>query len=205
MSGASGIPGATDTLPRPGVLGRPTIRRIYSWADALGDSVNGYGFGGIQLPKVAQRLFTILQIVVLAGVLVFIVFLAVSYGSGESALGHDLQSHGLHTVGTVTAAEPSSHDSFSYSYTVDGSQYSGDTASFQSGQTLDASQLHVGQQIPVIYDARDPQQSCSCDVHLLTSTAWSNNLAPLFLLIPGTGVVVVALLARQRKRQRTGE
>ena len=153
---------------------------IYSWGDAPGDPVIGDAFGGIQLPKVARRWFTILQTVALVGVSVFIVHFAVSVGSGESALGHDLQSHGVRTVGTVTAAEPSNHDSFSYSFTVDGSQYSGDTSSFRSGQTVNASQLHVGQHIPVIYDSRDPHQSCSCDVNLLTSTAWSSNLGPLF-------------------------
>jgi hypothetical protein len=163
--------------------------------------VIGDAFGGTQIARVGRRLDTFLLIVALAAVLVPLGFLAVSNGSDESTLGHDLQSRGVRTVGTVTAAEPSNHDYFSYSFTVEGSHYSGNTTAFLSGQTVDASQLHVGQHIPVIYDANKPQRSCSCDVNLLTSTSWSNNLAPLLFVILGAAVMIT-LHTRRRKRQR---
>lgn len=164
----------------------------------------GDAFGGNRPTKVGRSSNPILPIVGLVAMLAFLGFIALSHGSSESSLGHDLQSYGIRTVGTVTAAEPSNHDYFSYSYMVKGSQYSGDTNSFTSAQTVDASQLHVGQHIAVIYDAKDPQQSCSCDVNELASSAWSNDLFPLFIGIPVIAVLVIGLLIRHRKRQRAG-
>jgi hypothetical protein len=174
---------------------------IYCCADAPGDPVIGNVLGGTQAIDVGRRLFTILQIVVLTAMLVFIGSLAVNHGSSESSLGRDLQRRGVHTVGIVTATELSNHDYFSYSFTIEGWHYSGDTTAFTSGQTVLASQLHVGQNIPVIYDAKDPRRSCSCDVNLMASTAWSNDLAPLILLVVGAAVMVVTLLLRLRRRQ----
>ena len=156
---------------------------------------------GMQVAKVGRRLFPVLLVALLAGMLVFFGSKAISNGSGESTLGHDLKSRGVHTVGTVTAT--GQHDYFSYSFMVDGSQYSGNTNAFLAGQTLDAGQLHLGQHIPVIYDANDPQRSCSCDVNLLTNTAWSGELVPLFFVILGTVAGGVGMLAQRRKRQRT--
>jgi hypothetical protein len=121
----------------------------------VGDPVIGDAFGGIGSTKVGRSSNPILPIVVLVAMLAFLGFIALSHGSSESSLGHDLQSHGIRTVGTVTAAEPSNHDYFSYSYMVNGSQYSGDTNSFTSAQTVDASQLQVGQHIAVTCDAKD--------------------------------------------------
>jgi hypothetical protein len=155
---------------------------------------------GMQVAKVARRLFPILLVAVLAGMLVFFGSIAIGNGSSESRLGHDLKSRGVRTVGTVTAT--GEHDYFSYSFMVEGSQYSGNTNAFLAGQTLDAGQLHLGQHIPVIYDAKDPHRSCSCDVNLMTSTAWSGELFPLFFVIFGTVVVGVGMLSQWRRRQR---
>jgi hypothetical protein len=141
--------------------------------------------------------------VVLVAMLAVLGFFSLRHGSSESSLGSDLQSHGIRTVGTVTAAEPSNHNYFSYSYMVKGLQYSGDTSSFTSAQTVDASELHVGQHIAVTYDAKDPQQSCSCDVNELASSAWANDLFPLFFAIPVVAALVIVLLVQNRKRQRT--
>jgi hypothetical protein len=160
-------------------------------------------FGATVAAKV-RRSFGILQVVALVAILGLLGFLGLSYGSSESSLGHDLQSHGVRTVGTVTAAAPSNHDYFSYSYMVKGSQYSGDTTSFPSAQTVDASQLHVGQHIAVVYDARDPQQSCSCDVKELASSAFSNDLFPFFFAIPVVVSMVIVLIIRLRRNQRAG-
>jgi hypothetical protein len=157
---------------------------------------------GMQVAKVGRRLFPILLVAVLAGMLVFFASMAIGNGSGESTLGHDLKNRGVHTVGTVTAT--GEHDFFSYSFVVEGSHYSGNTNAFLAGQTVDAGQLHLGQHIPVIYDAKDPQRSCSCDVNLLTNTAWSGELFPLIFVIFGTVVVGVGMLTQWRKRQRAG-
>ncbi len=79
---------------------------------------------------------------------------------------------------------------------VEGSQYSANTNAFLAGRTLDLGQLHLGQHIPDIYDTKDPQRSCSCDVNLLTNTAWSGELFPFFLVIFGTVVAGVGMLAQ---------
>ena len=136
--------------------------------------------------------------------LAYLGFLALSHGSSESSLGHDLQRHGVRTGGTVTVADQSNHDHFEYSYIVKGLQYSGDSGSFTSAEAEDASQYQVGQHIAVTYDAEDPQQSCSCDVDLLTSSAWFNDLFPLLVAIPVIGAIVIALLIRYRKSRRAG-
>jgi hypothetical protein len=83
-------------------------------------------------------------------------YLALSHGASERSLGHELQTGGIPTVGTVTAAEPSNHHYFSYSYTVEGSQYSGDTNSFMSAQTVHASQLQVVSTSPLPMPPRTP-------------------------------------------------
>jgi hypothetical protein len=144
----------------------------------------------------------ILQIAAPIAIVLLLAVSALSIGSSESSLGHDLQSHGVRTVGTVTAAEPSNHDYFSYSYTVNGSKYPGDSNSFIS--TVDASQLHVGEHIAVVYDAENPRESCSCDVNELSSSARSNDLLPLFIAIPVITVYLFALLIRNRRHQKVG-
>jgi Protein of unknown function (DUF3592) len=111
--------------------------------------------------------------VALVALLALLGFFALSHGSSESSLGHDLQNHGVRTVGTVTVADQSNHDHFEYSYTVKGSKHSGDSGSFTSAESEDASQYQVGQRIAVTYDAQEPTQSCSCDVDLLASSSWA--------------------------------
>jgi hypothetical protein len=134
----------------------------------------------------------------------FLGFISLSHESSESSLGHDLQSHGIRTVGTVTVADQSNHDHFEYSYTVNGLRYSGDSGSFTSAEAEGASQYPVGQHIVVTYDAEDPRQSCSCDVELLASSARFNDLFPLLVATPVIAVMAIALLRRHRKNQRTG-
>lgn len=161
-------------------------------------------FGGIGPPRLGRSSNPILPIVALVAMLGFLGFISLRHGSSESSLGHDLQDHGVRTIGTVTVADQSNHDHFEYSYTIKGSQYSGDSGSFTSAESEDASQYQVGQHIPVTYDAEDPQQSCSCDVDLLASSAWSNDLFPLFFAVPVVVGLVVVLLIRHRKGQRAG-
>jgi hypothetical protein len=164
--------------------------------------VIGDAFGGTGPAKVGRSSNPILPIVALVAMLALLGFFALSHGSSESSLGHDLQNHGVRTFGTVTVADQSNHDHFEYSYTVKGSQYSGDSGSFTSAESQDASQYQVGQHIPVTYDAEDPQQSCSCDVDLLASSAWSNDLIPLFFAVPVVVGLVIVLLIRHRRHQR---
>ena len=177
---------------------------IYSGIDALGDPVIGNASGGIGPKKVGRSSNPVLPLVALIAMLAFLGFISLRHGSSESSLGNDLQSHGIRTVGTVTAAEPSNHDYFSYSYMVKGRQYSGDTNAFTSAQTVDASQLRVGQHIAVIFDAKDPQQSCSCDVNELASSAWFNDLFPLVIAIPVIAALVIALLVRRKRQKADG-
>jgi hypothetical protein len=172
-------------------------------SDALGDPMIGDEVWGTKVAEVGRRLLTIVLVVVPVAMIAFFGYLAVGNGSSESALGHDLKSRGVHTTGTVTAI--GDHDSFSYGFFVEGSHYSGNSADSGAGQTLHAGQLHVGQQIPVIYDAKDPQRSCSCDVNLLTKSAWSGELVPLSVVIIGTVAVEVTQLTRRRKRQTAAE
>ncbi len=75
------------------------------------------------------------------------------------------------------------------------------TVRFVSAQTVDADQLHVGQQISVIYNSKDPQQPCSCDVNELASSAWVNELIPVLVLIPVILVMVIVLLMRHRRQR----
>jgi hypothetical protein len=147
----------------------------------------------------------ILPIVALVAMLVLLGFFALSHGSSESSLGQDLQRHGVRTVGNVTVADQSNHDHFGYSYTAKGSQYSGDSGSFTSAESQDASQYQVGQHIAVTYDAKGPKQSCSCDVDPLASSSWANDLFPLFFGIPVITALVILLLVRNRRLQRVGE
>lgn len=146
----------------------------------------------------------IAPIAALLAMLALLGFLALSHGSSENSLGHDLQIHGVRTVGIVTVADQSNHDHFEYSYTIMGLQYSGDSSSFTSAVAEDASQYQVGQRIAVTYSTKEPQQSCSCDVDLLASSAWFNDLFPLFVAIPAIGVFVIALLIQHRKRKTAG-
>jgi hypothetical protein len=119
--------------------------------------------------------------------------------ASESSLGRHLQSHGAHSVGTVTATEPSNHNYISYSYRVHGVEYSSDTSSFVSADALEADQVHVGQRIPVTYDSEEPSLSCSCDVGELAGSRLSGTLpflvaAPLLL-----GLMIVLLVRRNRQ------
>jgi hypothetical protein len=161
-------------------------------------------FGGVGRPTPTSSSNPILPIAALVALLALLGFFALSHGSSESSLGHDLQSHGIRTTGTVTVADQSNHDHFEYSYKVKGTQYSGDSGSFTSAESEDASQYQVGEQIPVTYDGQDPQQSCSCDVDLLASSALSNDLFPLFFAVPVVVGLVVVLLIRHRKGRKAG-
>jgi hypothetical protein len=163
---------------------------------------DGFGsFGGLGRPKPGRSSHPILPIVALVALLAFLGFFALSHGSSESSLGQDLQGHGVRTVGTVTVADQSNHDHFEYSYTVEGSKYSGDSGSFSSAESEGASQYQVGQHIAVTYDAKDPMQSCSCDVDLLASSSWTNDLFPLFFGIPVIAALAVVVLVRNRRSQ----
>jgi Protein of unknown function (DUF3592) len=159
-------------------------------------------FGGVGRQKPGSSSHPILPIVALVALLALLGFFALSHGSSESSLGQDLQRHGVRTVGTVTVVDQSNHDHFEYSYTVERSQYSGDSGSFTSAESEGASQYQVGQHIAVTYDAKDPTQSCSCDVDLLASSSWANDLFPVFFGIPVIAALAIVLLVRNRRRQR---
>jgi hypothetical protein len=135
--------------------------------------------------------------------LIFAVFSGVIMWTGnasESSLGHDLQSHGAQTVGTVAATQPSNHEYFSYTYVVDGVEYSGNTDSFLSATKLTADQLHVGQRIPVIYDSKTPALSCSCDVDQLAGSRFHDTL--LSIAIPLSIALVIVLVVRRQRRSQ---
>jgi hypothetical protein len=177
--------------------------QIYG-VDLLGCSMIGDAFRGTVPATAGRSSNPILPIVALLAMLALLGFFALSHGSDESSLGHDLQAHGVRTVGTVTVADQSNHDHFEYSFIVNGLQHSGDSGSFTSAVAEDASQYQVGQHIPVTYDAEDPKQSCSCDVDLLASSAWFNDLFPLLIAISAIGAAVIALLVQHRKMRSAG-
>jgi hypothetical protein len=77
---------------------------------STGDSVISNASGGTGQTKARVPSNPILQIVALVAMFALLSFFALSHGSSETSLGHDLQSHGVRTVGTVTFAEPSNHD-----------------------------------------------------------------------------------------------
>jgi hypothetical protein len=156
---------------------------------------------GFQGPRRQGTKRSNLPLLIVGLLLFFAVFSGVIMWTGnasESALGHELQSHGAKAVGTVTATQPSNHEYFSYSYTVDGAEYSGDTNAFPSAQKLEADQLHVGQRIPVIYDSKLPFLSCSCDVGELAGSRFYGTL--LSIAIPLLiALVIVFFVWRQRQ------
>ncbi|WP_190867732.1 DUF3592 domain-containing protein [Actinomadura sp. RB99] len=74
-----------------------------------------------------------------------------------------LDKRGVHARATVTRTAPNDHNTVYYTFTVSGTIYS--SSDLADPPNPDASHLHVGDQIQIVYDIRDPHLSCACDPH----------------------------------------
>lgn len=98
----------------------------------------------------------------------------------------DFQEHMAKTIGTITGIYPEDHASISFDYIVNGEKYSavgGTNYGFPS-----ISSLHLGQQIEVYYDTRNPGIARSTDPgseipQNQTQVAFITLVGPIFLLI----------------------
>src|SRR5262249_39804220 len=68
-----------------------------------------------------------------------------------------LAKYGVATNAIVDAKEPENHNFIRYSYEVNGSHYSG--LGSAGGENPGFDELHVGDQVKIVYDSRQPEKS----------------------------------------------
>lgn len=113
-----------------------------------------------------------------------------------------LSSHGRATTGTVSQSEPDNHDTISYTFVVGGRGYGETDAALPPNP--DASHLHPGDHVHVVYDIRDPNLSCACDPRQL---AQGDRFQVLLIAGLSIGAILAAglMLRRARRRRRRAE
>jgi hypothetical protein len=116
------------------------------------------------------------------------------YYSDRSQYGA-LAEAGVHTTATVTRAEPRDHNAVYYTFEVDGATYA--AGGFADPPNPDASQLRAGDTIQIVYEARDPRDSCACDPEVRPP-----NLLASFLGGLGIGVLPAAFVVLRRPRRQ---
>ena len=96
------------------------------------------------MKKVPQIVICIITAIGVSGLM----FLAWFLTSRHSA---DLHAHGVKTEATVEKLHPSQHNSFVYSFSVNGSRYEG-SGRIGMGKSLN-------EKVPVVYDPANPKDS----------------------------------------------
>ena len=114
--------------------------------------------------------------------------------SGAQQRYSALASAGRQTVGQVTAYEPSNHDVLRYTFVLNGQRYDGGGSFHYPGT------FHLGQLVTVVYEERDPFNSCYCDPRAELANARQTPIAGGLWL--GISVLMAFLLIRTRVRRR---
>jgi hypothetical protein len=109
-----------------------------------------------------------------------------------------IAAHPATAQGVVSYSDPGDHESFGYRYRVGTTAYSGSSYGSAMYQP-EASSLHAGQAIRVVYDTTDPSLSCACDAH--ASADQFNFWQDLIAVCSGTFIIAVLLTIRLTRRR----
>lgn len=107
-----------------------------------------------------------------------------------------LAEFGVGTTATVTGTEPRNHNTVHYTFQVDGTTYA--TGSFARPPNPSAGELRVGDTIRIVYDPRNPEDSCACDPD---DSVQRVNLVGAFLGGLVLGVLPAAFVLSRRPRR----
>ncbi|KAA2254488.1 hypothetical protein F0L68_30370 [Solihabitans fulvus] len=112
-----------------------------------------------------------------------------------------LYEHGIHSEAVVTETEPENRNTVHYEFHAAGQTYAR-VGSADPPNPL-ARELSVGNRIRIVYDSRDPNQSCACEPR-----KYSTELDVVGIVIRSTIVAIVvgptvALVRRARRRRRS--
>jgi len=110
------------------------------------------------LTPVADRNQTI-RVLVLRVMAAAICISGVGSGLHGVASQRDFLAHSASAIATVTKLTPESHNTFHYRYVVNGKPFEG-----FSSMSWQASPIHPGSQVPILYDTQDPSRSQSGDI-----------------------------------------
>jgi hypothetical protein len=102
-----------------------------------------------------------------------------------------LDKYGVATTANVIGKEPENHNFIRYSYVVNGSHYSG--LGSAGGENPDFDELHVGDQVKVVYDPRQPEESILGSAQ---SQASSVNRGVIFLAVLGPLFSMIGMYAK---------
>jgi hypothetical protein len=102
-----------------------------------------------------------------------------------------LAKYGVATSASVVGKEPENHNFIRYSYVVNGSHYSG--LGSAGGENPDFDELHVGDQVKVVYDSRQPEESILGSAQ---SQATSVNRGLIFLGVLGPLFSMIGMYAK---------
>ena len=97
------------------------------------------------------------------------------------------------TNGSITAHEPTNHNRYGYSFSVDGKPYSG-------WEIPRNKELHIGQQLTIFYDPIDPTKNAITDFADLEM----DSLGPVPLLLFGIGAIALFIGYRRAKPATQG-
>jgi hypothetical protein len=107
-----------------------------------------------------------------------------------------LTAHGVAAVAVVTSTDPQNHNQACYAFKVGSRQY----VSCGTADDYDAAQLSEGQVIHIVYDATNPDTSCSCqDPRARLS---SERVFAAFIGFVLLSVATLAGLAAERRARR---
>jgi hypothetical protein len=117
--------------------------------------------------------------------IVIFVFETIAFSSTEY---EKFLTRGAKVEGIVEKKEPQNHESITYSYVVDGKQYTGTGAAGFGTPPFDV--LRVGTKIIVYYDANEPQKSIPGEPELYIQR---NSGHPYFLTLFGPLLVIFGI------------
>ena len=139
-----------------------------------------------KLMKLRNLFLTLLVWVLLTGG-----FLTIGVVALEWQKWNGLANHGVEINGFVVSKEPQNHYFIRYSYAVNRNAYSGLGSAGSPNPEFD--QLHVGDQVKVVYDSRNPAESTLGSAQVQSS---SITRGVVFLTILGPLMSLGAMYAR---------
>ena len=101
--------------------------------------------------------FRNLFLTVLIWAVLTIAFVLIGVVATDWRRSNGLVKYGVATSAIVDRKEPENHDFIRYSYNVNGSHYSG--LGNAGGENPGFNDLHVGDQVKIVYDSRRPEES----------------------------------------------
>jgi hypothetical protein len=104
---------------------------------------------------------------------------------------HSVAARERTTTGAITAHEPANHNTYVYTFAIEGKAYTG-------RRIPDRGELAVGQQVRVYYDPQDPAKNSLIDFDEVAL----GNLGPASFAFWLSAAAIVFIIVQRRKNQR---